>query len=407
MLRRACLASVLLLLLAVAGAAAALVPGDYDRTLEFEGRARRYLLHVPPHYDGTRPVPLVLNFHGFLSNADQQRAISGWVPVSDREGFLLVHPQSVGVAWNAGTCCGNRDVDDVAFVRALVTAIKHEAKIDHRRVYATGLSNGGGMTQVLACEAADVFAAAAPMAFPIPFLQLPQCRPSRAIPVLTFMGLVDVLVPYNGGPFGSAATTFAYWRDLDGCRASQPDLVTTQGNSRCETFTHCARHGEAGLCSITAQTFGGSSFDGHILYFNDDLNLAEVAWTFLQRFKLPRPQTSVQSTVSGTQTLTVGGTPQQTQVEWQLTLGPDTWTATTSDGAVLTGSREGRHRLVLATASRMGLAAVYALHLALTEESVDNLQVLVRGKHVRVIGQVQLADQGTLRVRLAGRVSAP
>src|SRR6185503_15233838 len=100
-------------------AIAALTPGDSTRTLDHGGRTRQYLLHVPASYDGATAVPLVLDFHGFGSNAIQQRGISGMVAVSNREGFLLAHPDGINMTWNAGTCCGNFQIDDVGFIRAV------------------------------------------------------------------------------------------------------------------------------------------------------------------------------------------------------------------------------------------------------------------------------------------------
>ena len=89
-------------------------------------------------------------------------------------------------------------------------------------MYVTGLSNGGAMSQRLACDAADLFAAAAPMAFPLAYRPATGCQPSRSIPVLTVMGLTDVLVRYDNGTFGSAAATFAYWHYVNGCTADAP-----------------------------------------------------------------------------------------------------------------------------------------------------------------------------------------
>src|SRR5262249_46752885 len=201
-----------LLLAAHPTRAAGFLPGDHLRALPFGGLVRTYRVHVPPSYDGSVPVPLVLDIHGFGSNAEQQEAISGMRAESDAHGFLVVYPQGTNDAWNAGTCCGNSTIDDVGFLRALVASISTEANTDGRRVYATGLSNGGAMTQRLACDAADLFAAAAPMSFPIPLRPLSACQPVRSMPVLTVMGLTDVLVVYSGGPFGSGPSRVAHSR---------------------------------------------------------------------------------------------------------------------------------------------------------------------------------------------------
>ena len=90
--------------------------------------------------------------------------------------------------------------------------------IDHSRVYATGLSNGGAMSQRIACDAADFFAATAPVSYPLDFLPLSKCVPSRPISVSHYHGFSDVVVPYDGGAFSvPVVDSFAQWRDVTGC----------------------------------------------------------------------------------------------------------------------------------------------------------------------------------------------
>src|SRR4029450_9335606 len=100
------------LVLTTATARAALVAGDNPRELPFSGLPRKYGVHVPPGYDGATPVPLVVDIHGFTSNAAQQEGISGMRTVSDREGFLGVYPDGWRHAWNANICCGKGGVGE-------------------------------------------------------------------------------------------------------------------------------------------------------------------------------------------------------------------------------------------------------------------------------------------------------
>ena len=278
-------AAALVASLASPAAAQVLGPGDASRSLVVGSTTRTYLVHVPPSYSG-QPLPLVVDMHGFTSTADQQRAISGFLALSDARGFIATWPQGLSNAWNAGICCSTAN-DDVAFIRALVAKMEQEAAIDVRRIYATGLSNGGGMAQRLACEAADLFAASAPVAFPISISPTSACVPSRKIPVLTFMGLTDTIVPYNGGQFPSAAATFDHWRSVDLCGTDTPEVHTVSGASFCDVDTSCAPGVKVGLCSITSTS--GAPFTGHILYINADFNVAQVAYDFLSQFSLPAP----------------------------------------------------------------------------------------------------------------------
>ena len=280
-----------------------LTPGDHRRTLEFVGNSRIYDVHVPPGYDGTTAVPLVLDFHGFQNNATIQAGVSGWRSLADREGFIVAYPLGLfgrpeapevdtpqGPSFNGGPlCCGYaalRRIDDVGFARAIVQAVGAEANVDRTRVYATGLSNGGYLSHRLACEAADVFAAVAPVAARIGLVPTTLCQPSRPIALIEFAGLHDPEVPYEGvGLQPSAAQSLAYWRDQDRCGSGPPDERADFGTSYCETYRTCSAGVQVELCSIEAGQV--SSGAGHLLYLNPDLDVAGTAWEFLSQFRLP------------------------------------------------------------------------------------------------------------------------
>jgi polyhydroxybutyrate depolymerase len=289
-MKRLLLTLLTVVLTAAAAGAQPFAPGETTRTLVSGGLTRSYILHVPPSYTGGSPVPLVLDFHGLSATAAIQAGLSGFRARSDTFGFVVVWPQGVNNAWNGGICCAANGPDDVAFVRELVAQLKLDGNIDASRVYVTGLSNGGAMTHRLACEAADVFAAAAPLAFPISVSPPQSCNPARPIPVLTFMGLTDALVPYNGGPFPSAQATLDHWRSTNFCGTGAFEEHIENGASYCDTDTSCAGGVSVGLCSITAQAFPGQFYDGHILYLNPDYDLSALAWAFMAQFTLPEPE---------------------------------------------------------------------------------------------------------------------
>src|SRR6185295_18438136 len=163
--------------------------GERSVTLQHGGVARDYIIHVPASYDGETPVPLVIDIHGLTSNASQQEAFSGWKAKSDREGFVVIWPNGLNNSWNGGSlCCGAslmNQVDDVGFLRVVVARTHADGCIDPKRVYATGLSNGGAMSHLLACRAADVFAATAPVSMGNSTI---PCTPSRPISVIMFRG---------------------------------------------------------------------------------------------------------------------------------------------------------------------------------------------------------------------------
>lgn len=208
---------------------------DPMQTLTAGGLERTHLLHVPASYDESRPAALVLNFHGGGGDAVNQRRVSGFNALADEAGFIVVYPNGTGrlgdkaLTWNGGTCCGyamTNHIDDVAFVRALVADLRTKYNIDPKRIYATGLSNGGIMSYRLACEAADLFAAIAPVAGT---QNLDPCQPSEAVSVIHFHGTDDAHLPYDGGVgpesitgvfYASVEQSIAFWLDADQCAAA-------------------------------------------------------------------------------------------------------------------------------------------------------------------------------------------
>jgi len=211
-------------------------------------------------------------------------------------GILVAYPQGLENSWNAGVCCGaavTNDHDDVGFIRAMLAAIAAEGAVDRSRVYVSGLSNGGAMTQRLACEAANVFAAAAPLAFPTPYTDFAsQCQPSRRLSVLSFMGLTDVVVPYANGTFGGALESFASWRAKNGCGPEPVDEHVDIGSSYCDYDRTCGGDSDVGLCSIRGSALPppNEGLSGHVLYLNDDsIVLVDLIWDFFLPFGLPEP----------------------------------------------------------------------------------------------------------------------
>jgi polyhydroxybutyrate depolymerase len=205
--------------------------GSKSGSLDIGGRTRTYSLHIPPAYDAKKPLPLVLVLHGATQSPESAERMSGMSAKADRENFLVAYPSGMGRSgrrptWNSGNCCGyalENNVDDVAFLRALIDQLEHAYSVDPRRIFVTGISNGAMMAYRLGCELADKIAAIAP----VEGAQDNDCRPSRPVSVIVFHGTADRLVPFNGGstPFQigpkrsdtSVPSTVAFWVKQDGC----------------------------------------------------------------------------------------------------------------------------------------------------------------------------------------------
>lgn len=267
--------------------AAPLAPGEHIVAVDHGGMMRTARVHVPASVDPQVPAPLVLNFHGFGSNASQQQFFSGMSAFADSAGFLLVYPQGFENSWNAGACCGEavtQDIDDVGFVRALVAALAEKLCFDPRRVYATGMSNGGFISHRLACEAADLIAAAGPVSATV---VIDPCVPGRPIPVMMFNGTADFLVPYDGGLYQSAPKSFSDWSDRNGC--TDPAEVSAQvGAVTCETRDECDDGVAVTLCTVEGM---GHCWPGNPSCLfgtaNTDMSANEALWAFFSQFTLP------------------------------------------------------------------------------------------------------------------------
>jgi polyhydroxybutyrate depolymerase len=168
-------------------------------TIDVNGRTREYILHVPPSHK-SNAVPLVIVLHGAIQGAANAERMSGMSQLADTQNFIAVYPNGTGNAptWNAGNCCGyaqRENVDDIAFLRALIAKLRKSYNIDARRIYVTGISNGAMMSYRAACEMSDLVAAVAP----VEGAQNLTCRPTAPVSLIVFHGTADRLVPFNGG----------------------------------------------------------------------------------------------------------------------------------------------------------------------------------------------------------------
>jgi polyhydroxybutyrate depolymerase len=243
---------------ALAGAAGASRARTEELIVATGGGARRYRLHVPPQAADGRALPLVVVFHGAGATVDQQERASGLSALADREGFVVAYPEGVRRRWAVAP--GVRAEDEVRFVRDLVADVSRQLPIDARRVYATGISNGGAMAGRVACDLAGVFAAVATVAGAYP--PADECHPSRPVPVLAFHGLADRVVPYAGRAGAAPVEAWAAtWAARDGCAAepavdrSTPGLVTRRW-SACAGGAEVVLHAIAGLAHDWPGEFG-------------------------------------------------------------------------------------------------------------------------------------------------------
>jgi polyhydroxybutyrate depolymerase len=197
---------------------------DLSGTFRSGGMDRTYTLHVPPG----GPVGLVLSLHGGGGTGIGQQDLTDFDAVADAHDLLVVYPDGYDKSWADGrgaSPADRRHVDDVGFLVGLVGKLHNDYNIGPGHVFVTGMSNGGFMSNRLACERADVFAAIAPVAGTLGVGV--ACHPSRPVSVWEEHGTADPLVPFNGGKVRgrggvshsvSVNSMMDKWRSADGCR---------------------------------------------------------------------------------------------------------------------------------------------------------------------------------------------
>ena len=206
-----------------------------DGELTSSGVVRRYHHHIPAGLDPATPVPLVIAIHGFFQSPLQQRRLTRWDALADTEGFVTVYPMGLGrpLRWpsHEAVASSQSTRDQVTFIADLIDEIGRTQAIDPDRVYASGMSNGGGLAAVLACELSDRIAAAGGVAGLYTY-PLPAVPPGRPVSFIAFHGVLDRIVPYRGGiprlgyPIKAVPEWVAQYAAMVGCNQRTDAEVT-------------------------------------------------------------------------------------------------------------------------------------------------------------------------------------
>jgi polyhydroxybutyrate depolymerase len=232
------------------------------------GEPREYLLYVPRSYDAARPTPLVISLHGGGLWPVPQRDISLWNRVADEHGFIVVYPSGVSGrgprAWRVAARRGS--LRDIRFLAELIDSLKSSYTIDPTRIYADGLSNGGGMAFLLSCALADRIAAVGLVAS-AQFLSWDACQDvERPVPMIAFHGTEDRFTPYHGGVswagrnhvFPSIPAFTETWARRNRCTAGPVESVAAPDVRRLE-YRDCADGAPVVLYTILG---GGHTWPG-------------------------------------------------------------------------------------------------------------------------------------------------
>ncbi|MBO9659185.1 MAG: dienelactone hydrolase family protein [Chitinophagaceae bacterium] len=284
-------------------------PGEKEYRIQasitVDGLVRTYTLNLPPNYYESDNFSLIIAMHGGGGSGEQFESTSLLTQKANASGFIVVYPDGVksdgllqARTWNAGGCCDYavaKNINDVGFIRQLISKLTSSYKIDPKKVYATGHSNGGMLSYRLACEVADKIAAIAVSGCSMMVTQ--PCNASRAVPILHMHSEKDTNVPVNGG-YGTGPSN-AYYHPLDSVFNvwSQKNVCTIPNQVVTTTAKYTLRKWSGCNNSTTIEYYltkdGGHAWPGGLpgSVIGDTPSTAisanDLLWEFFQRYKLP------------------------------------------------------------------------------------------------------------------------
>jgi polyhydroxybutyrate depolymerase len=217
-------------------------PGHYYLEFEHAGLVRSYELRIPASYTGATPVPLHFDIHPLTANAWIMDLMTDFRSDAERDGFILVQPNGIERSWNSGPkCCApanDEGLDDVGMIRTIRDElVAMGLNIDPARIFLDGMSNGGYLSNRIACEHPEFTAGIASVVGSMGYASVEECQPSEPVAVLMISGGDDYVESRN--------ETFGRWLELNQCSASTKESF---GVFTCETYNDCAGGVETTHC---------------------------------------------------------------------------------------------------------------------------------------------------------------
>ena len=266
-----------------------------------DGVLREYKLYIPAIYDGTTPVPLLFNIHGYTSTSTEQEFYGDFRPIADTANFIIVHPQGLdiggGFGWDVFSGLANA-IPDLNFISNIMDTVSASYNIDLNRVYSTGMSNGGFMSYELACFLGDRITAIASVTGGMTNFHRINCTATHPTPVMQIHGTADATVPYTGGPllnnFAHVDTLVSHWVNFNNCSTTAaftnlPDADPTDFS----TVEHYVYDGGDMGTSVElykiiggGHTWPGTGFDIPGLVTNQDFSASAEIWRFFSQYSL-------------------------------------------------------------------------------------------------------------------------
>ena len=273
-----------------------------ERVIEHEGLERSFLIYVPKNIKEN--APLVVAIHGYTSSAKTLMGYSGINQVADKVGFLVAYPQGTKDSrdnnfFNVGyEFHSDSKVNDVNFIREIVLNLTKDYKLNSKRVFATGMSNGGDMSYLLACTSSDLFTAVAPVAGVMMKDTLENCNPGKKIPIFEIHGTKDSISKFEGdmnnkdkwGAYYDLPSTIEFWVNKHALNEKETIQLENKNTEDGTTITFERYWSDESQREVWFYIVndGNHTWPGMTGLFsrtaNQDINSAEEIWKFFSKF---------------------------------------------------------------------------------------------------------------------------
>lgn len=255
-------------------------PGEFSQDkMGVDGEVREYAIYVPSSWPPAEPAALVVNLHGLGGTVGQHDAVTNFSAKAEEAGFVVVYPIGKEATWHLAA--GAERAADVAFIRQLVQRVQAALPIDERRIYATGVSMGGGMANRLGCDAADVFAAIAPVA--AVYTDFADCWPANPVAFVAVHGTEDDGAFYDGRPelgLPSVPGLAQAWAVQNGCEP-QPVRADVEPSVWALRWQDCPQNAEVALYTLDGFGHGWPNFGTMPSRASDpEFQATDVIWAF-------------------------------------------------------------------------------------------------------------------------------
>ena len=282
-----------------------------ERTIIHEGVEREFLVHIPDNL--TEDSPIVFVIHGFTGSAKQIMEYSGMNAVADREGFMVIYPQ--GTTDSGGNTFFNvgyefhkdSTINDVSFIRDLFILLSEEYGLKRKQGFATGMSNGGDMSYLLACTSSDLFRAVAPVAGSLMSKTKDECDTQSPVPIFEIHGTGDQITLFDGdmdnvggwGAYYDLPSTISFFADAYNLDEKFTKMITKKGedsdydiyferhwsqDSNEEVWMYKIVEGRHVWPGFTINWWENPIFWYYFGSGNEDINASEEVWSFFKKY---------------------------------------------------------------------------------------------------------------------------